>query len=104
MSTPDYIRHELARRPVFVTIKTLPQCAILIEQRQLLREAIETVQSTTVRILMRTLPRSSNQNSHHKQNKRGPQPKLAPAAPPLQHSHSGQHREEYLQPTHYLPE
>ena len=42
---PNYIRHELARRPVFVTIKTLPQCAILIDQRQRLREAIETVQS-----------------------------------------------------------
>ena len=42
---PNYIRFDLARRPVFVTIKTLPQCAILVDQRQLLREAIETVQS-----------------------------------------------------------
>jgi putative transposase len=42
---PNYIRFDLARRPVFVTIKTLPQRAILVDQRQLLREAIETVQS-----------------------------------------------------------
>ena len=45
VDTPNYIRHELARGPVFVIIKTLPQCAILVELRQLLREAIETVQS-----------------------------------------------------------
>ena len=42
---PNYLRFNLDRRPLFVTIKTLPQGAILIEQRQLLREAIETVQS-----------------------------------------------------------
>lgn len=42
---PKYIRFDLARRPLFVTIKTLPQCGILVEQRQALREAIETVQS-----------------------------------------------------------
>ncbi len=42
---PNYIRFDLARRPVFVTIKTPPKCAILVDQRQLLREAIETVQS-----------------------------------------------------------
>ena len=42
---PNYIRFDLARRPVFVTIKTLPQRAILVDERQALREAIETVQS-----------------------------------------------------------
>ena len=42
---PDCIRHELERRPVFVTIKTPPQRAILVEHRDVLREAIETVQS-----------------------------------------------------------
>lgn len=42
---PNYIRFDAARRPLFVTIKTLPQCGILVEQRQALREAIETVQS-----------------------------------------------------------
>lgn len=45
VAMPNYIRHELARRPVFVTIKTLPQRAILVEQRHALREAIETMQS-----------------------------------------------------------
>ena len=42
---PNYIRHELSGRLIFVTIKTLPHCAILVEQRDVLRAAIATVQS-----------------------------------------------------------
>ena len=42
---PNYIRHELSGRPIFVTIKSLPHCAILVEQRDVLRAAIATVQS-----------------------------------------------------------
>jgi len=42
---PNYVRHTLAGRPVFVTIKTLPNRAILVERREALRQAIATVQS-----------------------------------------------------------
>ncbi|MEO7255528.1 MAG: transposase [Casimicrobium sp.] len=42
---PKYLRYSPERRPIFVTVKTLTSQAILVEHRDALRNAIETVQA-----------------------------------------------------------
>jgi putative transposase len=44
-SMPNYVRHALVGRPVFVTIKTMPDSAMLVAERESLHDAIATVQS-----------------------------------------------------------
>ena len=42
---PKYLRYSPERRPIFLTVKTLPSQPILVDHRDALRHAIETVQA-----------------------------------------------------------